>query len=270
MDEITCANCDNLQAKVTELEGEVKRLTNERNHFKACWQARLNAMEGMEPYGYYWRKKWVWGFSRAADFQAVDVDQHIALYAAPSAAPKDNIIGTKTWFEGGKLVTQNLTESEVYKQAAPESAGKVCTQATTVDCIGLALDLEKRAKTVESQTTERAMLAAARGLRLIAAHKALKANETLALSADKFEHQLNDVVMWFARWEQVIPLDAKEEFPKELYSLNTGVAPNSEGKVGALQWCDQCGEGMVAGLPCRAKLKPNDCKFAAAQEQKHD
>lgn len=38
-----------------------------------------------------------------------------------------------------------------------------------VDCIGLALDLEGRAKTVESQTTERAMLDAAHGLRLLAA-----------------------------------------------------------------------------------------------------
>ena len=38
-----------------------------------------------------------------------------------------------------------------------------------VDCIGLALDLEARATTVESQTTERAMRAAAHGLRLLAA-----------------------------------------------------------------------------------------------------
>lgn len=40
----------------------------------------------------------------------------------------------------------------------------------TVDCIGLALDLEAQAKRVESQTVERAMLAAANGLRIIAAH----------------------------------------------------------------------------------------------------
>jgi hypothetical protein len=37
----------------------------------------------------------------------------------------------------------------------------------TVDCIGLALDLEVQAKRVESQTVERAMLAAANGLRII-------------------------------------------------------------------------------------------------------
>jgi hypothetical protein len=37
----------------------------------------------------------------------------------------------------------------------------------TVDCIGLALDLEVQAKRVESQTIERAMLAAANGLRII-------------------------------------------------------------------------------------------------------
>lgn len=41
-----------------------------------------------------------------------------------------------------------------------------------VDCIGLALDLEARAKTVESQTTERAMSAAAHGLRLLASAQA--------------------------------------------------------------------------------------------------
>lgn len=34
-----------------------------------------------------------------------------------------------------------------------------------VDCLGLALDLEKQAARVESQSAERAMLAAARGLR---------------------------------------------------------------------------------------------------------
>ena len=37
----------------------------------------------------------------------------------------------------------------------------------TVDCIGLALDLEAQVKRVESQTVERAMLAAANGLRII-------------------------------------------------------------------------------------------------------
>jgi carotenoid cleavage dioxygenase-like enzyme len=38
---------------------------------------------------------------------------------------------------------------------------------TGVDWLGLALDLEAQAKRVESQTTERVMLAAARGLRLM-------------------------------------------------------------------------------------------------------
>ena len=38
-----------------------------------------------------------------------------------------------------------------------------------VDFIGLALDLEEREKTVESQTTKRAMSAAAHGLRLMGA-----------------------------------------------------------------------------------------------------
>ena len=44
-----------------------------------------------------------------------------------------------------------------------------------IDCIGLALDLEARAKTVESQTTERVMIAAAQGLRLLASEQALAA-----------------------------------------------------------------------------------------------
>lgn len=46
------------------------------------------------------------------------------------------------------------------------------TQRGGVDCIGLALDLEARAKTVESQTTERVMKAAAHGLRLLASAQA--------------------------------------------------------------------------------------------------
>ena len=44
-------------------------------------------------------------------------------------------------------------------------------QRLTVDCLGLALDLEKQSKRVESQTVQRAMLTAATGLRNIeAAH----------------------------------------------------------------------------------------------------
>lgn len=39
--------------------------------------------------------------------------------------------------------------------------------SASVDCIGLALDLETQARRVESQTTERAMMAAAHGLRLL-------------------------------------------------------------------------------------------------------
>lgn len=44
----------------------------------------------------------------------------------------------------------------------------------TVDCIGLALELEAQAKRVESQTVERAMLAAANGLRNIEAAHGIK------------------------------------------------------------------------------------------------
>jgi hypothetical protein len=52
------------------------------------------------------------------------------------------------------------------QQATSAPAANAAVQAQ-VDWIGLALDLEQQAKRVESQTTERAMLAAAHGLRLI-------------------------------------------------------------------------------------------------------
>jgi hypothetical protein len=53
--------------------------------------------------------------------------------------------------------------------AAPPAPAGVAVPASQVDAIGAALDLEGRAKTVESQTTERAMLHAANCLRLLAA-----------------------------------------------------------------------------------------------------
>lgn len=59
---------------------------------------------------------------------------------------------------------------DMMKQLADALAAQgVPADPRTVDCIGLALDLEARSKVVESQTTERAMLAAAHGLRLLAA-----------------------------------------------------------------------------------------------------
>lgn len=57
-------------------------------------------------------------------------------------------------------------------EAAPQPAQQAAAPGVArggVDCIGLALDLEARFKTVGSQTTERAMRAAAHGLRLLAA-----------------------------------------------------------------------------------------------------
>lgn len=56
--------------------------------------------------------------------------------------------------------------------ATPDTQAPAPAQQGGVDCIGLALDLEARAKTVGSQTTERAMKAAAHGLRLLAASRA--------------------------------------------------------------------------------------------------
>lgn len=69
-----------------------------------------------------------------------------------------------------------LAIAKAQNKAAPAPA-TVATEAVAhgggVDCIGLALDLEKQAKTVESQTTERAMIAAAHGLRLLASAPAV-------------------------------------------------------------------------------------------------
>lgn len=71
-----------------------------------------------------------------------------------------------------------------------------------VDCIGLALDLEARAKLVESQTTQRAMQAAAHGLRLLAAHPQPKGtdaddfaelNQTLLAECDRLRANLKSV-----------------------------------------------------------------------------
>jgi hypothetical protein len=63
-----------------------------------------------------------------------------------------------------------LVDPAEYDDATEGERRNAAIRATVmnVDCIGLALDLEARAKTVESQTTERVMLAAAHGLRLIA------------------------------------------------------------------------------------------------------
>jgi len=54
------------------------------------------------------------------------------------------------------------------KLLAPLIRARNIPAGSTVDCIGLALDLEARLGTVESQTTERVMRAAANGLRLLA------------------------------------------------------------------------------------------------------
>ena len=51
-------------------------------------------------------------------------------------------------------------------------------QPLTVDCIGLALDLETQSKRVESQTVERAMIAAANGLRIIEAAHGIEEKNT--------------------------------------------------------------------------------------------
>lgn len=57
----------------------------------------------------------------------------------------------------------------LHAQVAALTPAQPVSQQHTVDCIGLALDLESCAKKATSQTAQRAMEAAARGLRLLAA-----------------------------------------------------------------------------------------------------
>ena len=50
-----------------------------------------------------------------------DIDEAVAALREALAAPMpEPVIGTKTWFEDGKLISQNLTASDVY--AAPPAA----------------------------------------------------------------------------------------------------------------------------------------------------
>ncbi|MDD3965356.1 MAG: hypothetical protein PHD99_04910 [Candidatus Moranbacteria bacterium] len=42
-----------------------------------------------------------------------------AARATPQSNKPDRVVGTKTWFEDGKMVTLNLTASEVYKPNKP-------------------------------------------------------------------------------------------------------------------------------------------------------
>jgi hypothetical protein len=73
-------------------------------------------------------------------------------------------------FNGDEIIkTWPLT----FESATPPAAQR---KPLTVDCIGLALDLETQSKRVESQTVERAMIAAANGLRIIEADHGIKEN----------------------------------------------------------------------------------------------
>lgn len=76
--------------------------------------------------------------------------------------------------QDGRYAVQNIQSRWVYFKLGWDKSSE--REPLTVDCIGLALDLEAQAKRVESQTVERAMLAAANGLRIIAAH-GIKGNE---------------------------------------------------------------------------------------------
>ncbi len=70
------------------------------------------------------------------------------------------------------------------RHIAPTAPAEPIPAPTTVDWLGLALELEAQAKRVESQTVERSMLAAAHGLRLLGRPSPAPAPEAATPSDD--------------------------------------------------------------------------------------
>jgi hypothetical protein len=85
--------------------------------------------------------------------------------------------------------------------AQPSPAAQPAPSSLSVDWMGLALDLEGQAKRIESQTVERAMLAAANGLRLMGTGtKAAQPDMELIEAARKGMEALEDAhtgLMWY-------------------------------------------------------------------------
>lgn len=110
-----------------------------------------------------------------------------AGWIAGRAETYAEVYSSNTLAEAYQAGAEFALRSKVLHAAAPAPtpAPVGAQEREHVDCIGLALDLEARAKTVESQTTERAMRAAAHGLRLLAARSAAQAAQ--AVPADMAE-----------------------------------------------------------------------------------
>ena len=53
--------------------------------------------------------------------------------AIEQAEKQEPVIGTKTWYEDGKVITQNLYPSDVYKQEKQEPVAWQDTRKTWVD-----------------------------------------------------------------------------------------------------------------------------------------
>lgn len=100
-----------------------------------------------------------------------------------------NAPGTECDWSYGEGIAAWMPFSALSQSPAPAPQGGV-------DCIDLALDLEARAKTVESQTTERAMSAAAHGLRLLASAQAPAVGERIA--GPLAPHPIADIICAWA------------------------------------------------------------------------
>jgi hypothetical protein len=134
--------------------------------------------------------------------------------AAPHA-PADDLSPAYKWLEMvaatnyGEVRQAALSMMAYYQGAAFPAPAAPHAQAepVTVDWLGLALDLEAQAKRVQSQTAERAMNAAANGLRLMgAAPVPQEAEHAFAWAA--FADNGN-VIIWSRQRSVVEPVAAK-------------------------------------------------------------
>lgn len=105
--------------------------------------------------------------SAAPGVQAPDEGQSNCDGVAESSSKERN--GNADWTKAGTGVNSPTSPGLISRKAYTGSVGSNPTAVAppTVDWLGLALDLEAQARRVESQTVERAMLAAAHGLRLM-------------------------------------------------------------------------------------------------------
>ncbi len=108
---------------------------------------------------------------RDGEFEPIDLPKPILTHAlrdAVVAAVRYAVRGATVRGQETDFDPDALVKNAVYALCGPYTTPQPKRKwVGTVDCIGLALDLEAQAKRVESQTVERAILAAANGLRII-------------------------------------------------------------------------------------------------------